>query len=97
MLVDEFLHGNTGLRSYIQDFVKSQAIIQTVTNPSGSLSSGRGLGEPKYYANETRFNDAWGRPQRDGPSLRATALLTYANWLLDTREPADAKEAKEKV
>jgi len=97
MLVDEFSHGNTGLRSYIQDFVKSQAIIQTVTNPSGSLSSGRGLGEPKYYANETRFNDPWGRPQRDGPSLRATALLTYANWLLDTRKPADAKEAKEKV
>jgi glucoamylase len=25
----------------------------------------------------------WGRPQRDGPALRATALTLYANWLID--------------
>lgn len=24
-----------------------------------------------------------GRPQRDGPALRAIALITYANWLID--------------
>ncbi|ORY19259.1 1, 4-alpha-D-glucan glucohydrolase [Clohesyomyces aquaticus] len=97
MLVDEFLHGNGGLRSYIQDYIKSQAIIQTISNPSGALSSGRGLGEPKYYVNETRFNGAWGRPQRDGPALRATALITYARWLLSTGRKQDKTEAKEQV
>lgn len=97
MLVDEFLHGKTELRPYIQDYLKAQAILQTVSNPSGALSSGRGLGEPKYYCNLTRYNDAWGRPQRDGPALRATALITYARWLLATGESSDASEAKEKV
>lgn len=97
MLVDEFQHGNTALRPYIQDFLKSQAILQTVTNPSGALSSGRGLGEPKFHANITRFNGSWGRPQRDGPALRATALITYANWLLNTRNSKDTKEAKDQV
>lgn len=97
MIVDEFLHGKKELRSYIQDYLKAQAILQTVSNPSGALSSGRGLGEPKFYANITRFNGDWGRPQRDGPALRATALITYARWLLSTGSKADASEAKEKV
>jgi glucoamylase len=97
MVVDEFQHGNNALRPYIQDFIKSQAILQAVTNPSGALSSGRGLGEPKFYANITRFNGDWGRPQRDGPALRATALIAYGNWLLNTRQGKAADEAKEKV
>ncbi|KAG6836704.1 hypothetical protein H0H93_004680 [Arthromyces matolae] len=28
------------------------------------------------------FTDPWGRPQKDGPALRSTSLITYANWLL---------------
>jgi glucoamylase len=97
MIVDEFLHGQKELRSYIQDYLKAQAILQTVSNPSGALASGRGLGEPKYYSNITRFNGDWGRPQRDGPALRATALITYARWLLSTRSKEDAAEARDKV
>ena len=97
MIVDEFLHGNTGLRSSIQDYLQAQAVLQTVSNPSGALSSGRGLGEPKYYVNLTRFNGAWGRPQRDGPALRATALIAYARWLLDTGDSSDADEARTQV
>lgn len=97
MIVDEFTHGKKELRPYIQNYLRSQAILQTVSNPSGALSSGRGLGEPKYYSNLTRFNGDWGRPQRDGPALRATALITYARWLLETRDKADASEAKDKI
>ncbi|KAF2865736.1 family 15 glycosyl hydrolase [Massariosphaeria phaeospora] len=97
MIVDEFVHGERDLRPYIQDFVKAQAILQTVSNPSGALSSGRGLGEPKFYSNLTRFNGDWGRPQRDGPALRATALITYARWLLSTGRKRDASEAKDKI
>lgn len=93
MLVDEFLHGNQGLQTNIRDYVKSQAILQTVSNPSGALGSGRGLGEPKFYANLTRFNGDWGRPQRDGPALRATALITYVRYLLSTGIDSDKTEA----
>ncbi|KAF2106605.1 1, 4-alpha-D-glucan glucohydrolase [Lophiotrema nucula] len=92
MIVDEFLHGKSELQPIIQDYLKAQAILQTVSNPSGALSSGRGLGEPKFYVNETRFNGNWGRPQRDGPALRATALITYGNWLLDSGDEDEARD-----
>lgn len=93
MIVDEFLNGRTSLRDQIKLYVYTQAILQTVSNPSGALGSGRGLGEPKYNSNLTRFNGPWGRPQRDGPALRATALSTYSHWLLSTNDTADREEA----
>jgi glucoamylase len=66
----------------IQDYISAQAIVQTISNPSGDLSSGAGLAEPKFYINETAFTEHWGRPQRDGPALRATALIAYGQWLV---------------
>ncbi|EMT68550.1 Glucoamylase [Fusarium odoratissimum] len=46
--------------------------------------------DPDYFYTWTRdaalvfnaFTGGWGRPQRDGPALRATAMITYANWLI---------------
>ena len=81
MLVDTLIAGDTSLQSEIEDYISAQAVIQTVSNPSGGLSSG-GLGEPKFNVDETAFTGAWGRPQRDGPALRATAITAYARWLL---------------
>ena len=78
----------------------SQAKLQGVSNPSGSLSDGGGLGEPKFNVDMSAYTGAWGksvwqtalrmvanldglgRPQRDGPALRAIALITYAKWLI---------------
>ncbi|KAK0715681.1 Six-hairpin glycosidase-like protein [Lasiosphaeris hirsuta] len=91
-IVDEFIDGNADLQPYIDDFVHAQAILQTGSNPSGTLlPSGTGLGEPKYKADGTRFNGNWGRPQRDGPALRATALIGYANWLVEHGEKERVK------
>ncbi|KAI9573669.1 glycoside hydrolase family 15 protein [Boletus coccyginus] len=78
-LVDQHTLGQDP--SLIDMFVHAQAHIQQVANPSGSVSTG-GLGEPKFYINETAFQGPWGRPQRDGPALRSTAIITYANWLV---------------
>ncbi|KAI5981706.1 glycoside hydrolase family 15 protein [Pisolithus albus] len=69
------------MSSLIDMFVSAEANIQQVASPSGNVTTG-GLGEPKFMINETAFTGAWGRPQRDGPALRATTLITYANWLL---------------
>ncbi|KAI0712502.1 glucoamylase [Earliella scabrosa] len=81
-VVDQFTTGeDASLRRHIDDFTASQARIQQVSNPSGSVSTG-GLGEPKFNIDESAFTGSWGRPQRDGPPLRATAIITYANWLL---------------
>lgn len=81
-LIERFIAGDSSLETAIEQYITSQAEIQTVTNPSGSLSDGSGLGEPKFYVNITEFTDAWGRPQRDGPAVRASALIAYGNYLI---------------
>lgn len=43
-----------------------------------------GLGEPKFNVDGTAFNDQWGRPQNDGPALRARIAARYAHELLDS-------------
>ncbi|KAH9480596.1 Glucoamylase [Psilocybe cubensis] len=64
--------------------------LQQVTNPSGTVSTG-GLGEPKFNIDGSAFTGSWGRPQRDGPALRATALTTYAEWLIKTSNSSFVK------
>ncbi|RSL98563.1 hypothetical protein BHE90_002080 [Fusarium euwallaceae] len=82
-IVDRFVHQyDAGLQKRIQEYIASQAKLQGVSNPSGSLSDGSGLGEAKFYVNLSPYTGGWGRPQRDGPALRATAMITYANWLI---------------
>jgi len=93
MLIDELIFGNRSLRGTIEDYTKSQAILQTVTNPSGSLwPAGDGLGEAKFYTNLTRFDGTWGRPQRDGPALRAIAFMNLAPVLIGLNETDEYKE-----
>jgi len=38
-----------------------------------------GLGEPKFYLNNTAFTGPWGRPQNDGPATAAITLMDFAN------------------
>lgn len=47
------------LGGQIDNYVASQKIIQQVSNPSGTVSTG-GLGEPKFNIDETAFTGAWG-------------------------------------
>ncbi|CAI7588878.1 unnamed protein product [Penicillium pancosmium] len=80
-LVDLFKNGDTDLLTVIEEYISAQAYIQTVSNPSGGLSSG-GLGEPKFNVDKTAYTGSWGRPQRDGPALRATAMVAFGQWLI---------------
>jgi len=41
-----------------------------------------GLGEPKFQVDGTPFAGPWGRPQNDGPALRALTFLHFAQILL---------------
>ena len=80
-LIDEFTLGrDSSLLPTIKRFVDSQGRLQKVPNPSG-LMEGGGLGEPKFEISEEAFQQEWGRPQRDGPALRSTALITLADHL----------------
>ena len=47
-LADAFITGNSSLQPIIQDYIYAQAKLQVVPNPSGDLSNGAGLGEPKF-------------------------------------------------
>ena len=72
----------------VRSYVTAQTSIQETPNPSGSLWTG-GLSEPKFTVAGEPFTGSWGRPQRDGPALRALALIPYAHYLLDRDFPAD--------
>lgn len=60
-IVDTFTNSyDANLQSEIQNYVAAQAEVQGVSNPSGSLSDGAGLGEPKFNVDLTAFTGAWG-------------------------------------
>ena len=53
-------------------------VVQHTPNPSGTFSDKlSGLGEPKFQIDGSAFTENWGRPQRDGPALRAITLIKY--------------------
>ena len=84
LIVDTFVQDyDVNLQTHIQNYIASQAKLQGVSNPSGSLADGAGLGEAKFMVDLTQFRGEWGRPQGDGPPLRAIALITYSKWLIN--------------
>jgi glucoamylase len=89
-LIDLYISGESTLKQTIESYISAQAQLQTVSNPSGDLSTG-GLAEPKFNANGTAFTGDWGRPQRDGPALRATAIIAYARSLISGGDTSTAK------
>lgn len=50
------------------------------------------LGEPKFYINGYPFDGAWGRPQNDGPAIRASVLIRFAKMLLANNESKYVKK-----
>jgi len=63
------------------EFVRFSRRNQLTPTPSGHL------GEPKFNADGSAFHGPWGRPQNDGPALRALALIRLARaWLAEGQE-----------
>jgi len=60
----------------MEQYVDFSRLNQITPNLSG------GVGEPKYNVNGTAFTGEWGRPQNDGPALRAVTLIRFAKLLL---------------
>ncbi|CEH13617.1 glucoamylase [Ceraceosorus bombacis] len=72
------------LHEIFRNFVEMSIKLQSLPNPSGTYEAG-GLGEPKFNVDGSAFQASWGRPQNDGPALRALAALRYAIFLQNTR------------
>lgn len=62
-------------RRIITDYVEFSTYIQNMPTEAD-------LGEPKFELNGVPYKLPWGRPQNDGPSLRAISLIHWANVLL---------------
>ncbi|KAK5019723.1 Glucoamylase, intracellular sporulation-specific [Cryomyces antarcticus] len=65
------------LLEILDAYTSLQHTLQRTTNPSGTFSDLSCLGEPKFHTDGSAFTGSWGRPQRDGPPLRAIALMQY--------------------
>lgn len=50
------------------------------------------LGEPKFNVDGSAFNDPWGRPQNDGPAIRAISLIRWANVLISEGKESIVRE-----
>jgi len=76
-------------RQYLQDLRNyvnfTQAIQQT------AVEDGLGLGEPKFYPDGSLYKKPWGRPQNDGPAMRALGLINFANIMIRQGEKAYVK------
>ncbi|KAL5115656.1 Glucoamylase, intracellular sporulation-specific [Pleosporales sp. CAS-2024a] len=65
------------LSNTLEAYASLQSTIQHTPNPSGTFDDLSGLGEPKFGVDGKPFTGSWGRPQRDGPALRALTLMHY--------------------
>lgn len=68
------------------DFINLTRKNQHTPNPSN------GPGEPKFNVDGTPFTEPWGRPQNDGPALRAVTLINLANSMLQENRADRVKE-----
>ncbi|CED83661.1 glucoamylase [Phaffia rhodozyma] len=91
-----YAHGDPSLEPLIREYIHAQGNLQLLSNPSGTFLDG-GLGEPKFEVDGTAFHNSWGRPQRDGPPLRAMVVSQYAEYLLDRKEPFDSTYINENI
>lgn len=59
---------------------------QTIQHQHDPIPGQDILGEPKFYIDGNPFEGAWGRPQNDGPALRASVLIRFAHQLINKNE-----------
>ena len=63
-----------------EDQLFAYAAARAVEQNDPNLQTG--LGEPKFYLNNTIFSGPWGRPQNDGPATAAITLIEFAESYL---------------
>jgi glucoamylase len=73
---------NPSAKSTYEAMLFQYAQARAIEQQDPSLAAG--LGEPKFFLNNTLFTGPWGRPQNDGPAESATTLINFANAFLDS-------------
>jgi glucoamylase len=67
------LYEDADKKSTYQDILFQYATSRAAEQVAPGLQTG--LGEPKFYLNNTIFTGPWGRPQNDGPATAAITLV----------------------
>jgi len=67
-------------KNILDKFIEFSRRLQLTENLSG------GLGEPKFHIDGSPYNLSWGRPQHDGPALRAISLIKLAHHELAKKD-----------
>ena len=74
-LVDYYeIKNDQKIKQMIFTWIDAEAYRQNLPTYSG-------LGEPKYNIDGSGFTGPWGRPQNDGPALRAITMIKFARIL----------------
>lgn len=88
-VIDFYVQKNTiYTQQYIENKINDYIVFSKDNQQTQTLT---GLGEPKFYVDGASFGLSWGRPQTDGPALRALALIRWANIKLDEGEDGYVK------
>jgi glucoamylase len=80
LIAELHAEGATKYDRKLVDYATFSRRLQQTPNPSN------GLGEPKFHMDGSAFTGPWGRPQNDGPGIRAFALTRYANTLISNNK-----------
>lgn len=80
---DSELQNVDDIKLVVESYIENAYYIQRLDNKSGRFDDDdkSGLGEPKFLTNNKPFDDHWGRPQGDGPGLRALTIIKYLQVL----------------
>ena len=69
-------------KKYINDYLQLSRENQLTNNPTGGFENYfQGFGEPKFNVDGSAYWGSWGRPQNDGPALRALTVIHYIKVL----------------
>lgn len=74
-------HIRAKMRNFIFDYM---ALNQRIQNDTRALT---GLGEPKFWVDGTPFSGSWGRPQDDGPAMRALNFIAVYHMVIGENWP----------
>ncbi len=66
---------DSNIKQMIFNWVQAEIYRQNIPTLTG-------LGEPKFNVDGSGFSGPWGRPQNDGPALRALSLIKFSRILL---------------
>lgn len=75
-------HEKKKLKPYLLNYIQFEKIAQQQISRPGEET----LGQPKYNIDGTIWEGDWGRPQNDGPALRAITIIHIARLLMEEGE-----------